>query len=286
MSYSIEIFRVLCTFFIVQFHTNPIFGKQFFYSGLIFFVFVSIYLNLKKKEQGLYLKNNFNRLIVPWIIWCFIYAVGNKVIHGYFFTVDEIDLFTLLRGSKTHLWYLPFMFTILVIVNSQRKTDDLIVVISCLLLYIFMMFLTPIWRQFSVNLPEPFPQYFHILPAVFASLAISKSSKENIPVVITALLISTFFSINFKGIFVPYLTGLIMFSFVLTFPFFSLKKHVWVDLFSKQSMGIYLIHPAFIHFFDSIKISVGWCFPFLIYFSSFVFIIGVKRFIPYANKAC
>lgn len=287
MSYSIEVLRVISTFFIVVFHTNPIAGKQFFYSGLIYFVLVSIYLNFKTVPKKQYLYIYFTRLILPWFVWCAMYAVGNKYIHGYFYTSDELNILKILRGPKTHLWYLPFIFIVLIITTVQlKKFNDLSVYRFSIFMYVLIMVTSIFWRPISLKLPEPLPQYFHIIPAVFASLAITKCVNENFIKTIIVLFSTTFFSFGFEGVFVPYFVGLTMFIIVFLYPLNLQTPFKQISFLSKQSMGIYLVHPAFLHFLDSLKIYLGWYFPVAVYLCSFFFICGVKKLVPSADKIC
>lgn len=289
MNYAIEILRIVSTFFIVAYHTNPICGKLFFYGGLIFFICTAIYMNASKSDVDTYsvIKKSFHRLFVPWLLWSLIFAVGNYINRGCFFCVKNFDFLTAVRGPQVHLWYLPFIFIVLIFGKLFiDKIEKFKLLIICIFMYATMMLTVDLWRPISLRMTEPLPQYFHALPAVFAGFAIVNSSKRFIKFCSLILLILTSFSSTFKGVLIPYITGLFIFCFAINFPYLPKKNITFIDFFSRQSMGIYLIHPIYIHLLSNQKNNLDYFFPIIVYLVSLLTILFFKKFVPFSNKFC
>ena len=78
---GVELLRLLSTFGIVWFHSGTT-AKEFAYSGLVVFLVLSMYLGGKHGSADKQtFRRRVERLIIPWLFWCVIYA-GLNVFRG------------------------------------------------------------------------------------------------------------------------------------------------------------------------------------------------------------
>ena len=100
---DIEILRVFSVFGIVWYHSNVV-GGDYAYSGLIFFVILSAYLSGPAKlDFRLDFLMRAQRLLVPWLIWYFVYGLVN-VIRGRPLVDTSNGLIAgILQGPSIHL---------------------------------------------------------------------------------------------------------------------------------------------------------------------------------------
>ena len=75
------------------------------------FVFCS---RINARPLGQVIATRWRRLMVPWLFWSLVYAVA-FALHFWPDTsaiVAQYDRFTLLSGTSSHLWYLPYAFVL------------------------------------------------------------------------------------------------------------------------------------------------------------------------------
>lgn len=117
---DIEILRVLSAFGIVWFHSGAP-GRAFAYSGLVIFIILSVYLSQHGNQHiSTRFKIRARRLLVPWSIWFTFYGLIRLLTQKPLRPLENGAIAGVLSGPSSHLWYLPFTFVLLVIIDSAR----------------------------------------------------------------------------------------------------------------------------------------------------------------------
>jgi surface polysaccharide O-acyltransferase-like enzyme len=160
------------------------------------------------------------------------------------FPAEISPLFAILSGSQAHLWYLPFMFFVLVLVNDikHRLTKDKML-FAVFLLSALMLGTVQFWRPWSLAIGPPISQYIHSLAPIAAGIVIGCGIGtfigETLSIVLMAAMLALCF-LPFSGVGLPYFIGTLL-------PFILLKWQGLVALnwepISRCMLGVYLIHP-------------------------------------------
>lgn len=282
---AIELFRIISTVFIVAFHSKFSLDRDVFYSGLVFFICTSVYLNAKSIYIHDYHLKTFNRLITPWIFWCLVYGVLNLTVSKPWFGGNQITLASILIGTHVHLWYLPFMFISLNLLNLlhlQFREEQLFKI--ALFCYVLLMLSAFKWRPASLGFVQPFPQYMHALPIIFIALSIRYVLSQHEKVIVFLILVSTTLCIQFNDLFMPYIIGFVMFYIAIRYQYFFNFLPESIKKLSDLSFGIYLVHPFFLAVCSSYKVSLGVVYPLFVYSFAAFGIWAMKKYFPFMIK--
>jgi len=271
-----DVVRILAIYLVVATHSSG--ANNFTKIGVPLFVLLSGSLLLPKQETyKTFFKKRVLKVLVPWIIWTFLYMAFNFYFHDYRpASVSDWKYFFELT-FLTQLWFLPLIFGLYLITpaikifnNSAKKIDRIYILIFWFLLVSILPFLHeslafPSAQSFSLFFVTlQFSGYF-LLGYVLAN---SKISKKLIYLGIVLFLISLFS--NFLSIFhiasrytdrisANYLSPGIVVSSALVFYllFFFLTKwdkkiHLKIKNFLKivsgATFGVYLIHVMILYF--------------------------------------
>ena len=271
---DIEILRILSAFGIVYFHAADLHFRDIAYSGLIIFTIISVYLVDANKKYNV--TERISRLLLPYIFWAVLYGVLYYLANGRVFKLNYNFVQYLICSPSIHLWYLPFILMVTLIINKIKIRVGSV----SWFLSLIMLISSPFWR--SLLVPPPLAQYLHALPAVFVGLFYRDfyTIKKNIRII---QLVTIFFAIiyivviNVSGVGVTYLVGITLSSVILIdkCPDFSSRI---IFLASSSTFGIYLVHPLFLYLSHMLKIEGVYSvyFAFLV---SMVFVLFVKRLI-------
>lgn len=244
---AVDVVRIAAAFFIVCFHSRVEGSviRDIFYSGLVCFIIVSVVFSLgRSKVTARGGRVGVGRILFPWAFWSLIFLARDLLAgqhHGS--TPIEIAGY-LIAGTSIHLWYLPFILVVTQSLATLGRVATLRTLEACALAAIVAMAATAgYWRQWSLGLPLPLPQYVHAMFPVAAGIAlyvdIARKSVLGSSVVILAALAL----LGFNGLGAPYLIG-----FAACFGAFWTPRRVVPDsdrlrLLADAMFGVYLVHP-------------------------------------------
>lgn len=247
INFNVELLRLIAAFGIVVFHAGDVPGRLAAYSGLVIFVIFFLYFMPNPKKQPPYtiLKNRASRLILPWLFWSILYGTINILSKNIPCNYTSTIPGEILTGTSIHLWFLPFAFLIsipCIYLDSNFKRSkhlpDIMGILSILALPALAY-----WGNISGELPIPFHQWRHALPAVFIGLFLRYNASNNKLKIFTIAIILAAFHVdriggNAYGI--PYALGTLLCSLSIA------SKNIVpasITQYSGASYGIYLFHP-------------------------------------------
>ena len=239
----IELLRIISAFGIIAYHSKAPF-QDFAYSGLIVFLILSPMIdtrfNWNRVRTGRVLARS---LLVPWAFWMAVYGIINKLQHK---PILPDGWQSFLYGTSPHLWFLPFMFVVLLIINTIKPRSPNILFWSCTLIAVAMLFSVSLWRPISLTWSPPLPQWISAIPPVLVGVVFGLSGKIGkyrvgaLAAIATAMLVAdtTFIS----GVTIPYTVG-IVFTAIAAFYGARIMPQNWsVQPVSECMLGVYLCH--------------------------------------------
>ena len=258
---NIERLRFLAAFGIVLFHTlgdRHVFTKTIGYSGLpVFLIVFSFLLIINQKEISFFefTQKRFQRLIIPWLFWCIVYAAFFLLKQYYQQRVLQWSFHwnTIMMGTSIHLWYLPYAFFMSLVIFWIKKID--VGGYTLHLTWVFTLLLIPSFILFSRwidndMLPSPLPQWLFGIPAILIGMILGII--YNMEKVCTRQLVLTGFwgSLlllfiflywkNLHSMLIPYSVAALLSSLAL----FCRGHEDRLSLkLASLTFGIYLIHP-------------------------------------------
>lgn len=280
MKSEIEIFRILGALGIVWFHSGVNIGRNIAYGGLIFFVIVSVYFATISTRYHSILER-IKRLLIPYILWSVFYGVIFFIKKGHVFPIGYTLFSKVLASPSIHLWYLPFIFISLIVIDYFKGALLKEWVATLLgLAAIFSITLSPIWRE--LDFAPPLGQYAHAFPAVLIGVFLGVMKKARIAkLLIIAILASIVIMVFLKepGIGVPYLVGFIPCYFLFNGHTEKGKDTILLKI-SSATFGVYLIHIFALKVFQKFGID-GYMLPLLAFLLSLLMVVIFNK---YAHK--
>lgn len=281
LRYDIELLRILSAFGIVWFHSGVPHGGDIGYSGLIFFIIASVYFSMQsKKSYTVYMR--VNSLLIPCLLWAMIYGVIKVVMGKPLFPESNFLVGSLLTLTSIHLWYLPFIFFIHIVIDliKNRVGRELLGTVS-IIVALLILFNVHIWRELDHEVP--FPQYLHGSAAVFIGLFFGCFNDVNKSLRVTFLgtlisLLMYYSHIGVTGVGVTYLIGVIA-SLLFLAKSTLFKLPPFILTISNATFGIYLIHVIFISLCKKIGVT-GTLLPVCSFLVSLIVIIAIQQFLP------
>ena len=281
MRIDIELLRIVSAVGIVWFHSNNSTGREVAYGGLVFFVIISTYFATVSRSTNKF-KSRFKRLIIPYIIWSLLYAVLNFVGTGQICPHRQNLVSCILGTPSTHLWYLPYMFGVLFILDKIKSASSKSKMGTVSgILAIALILLAPLWR--SQTYLSPFELYLHALPAVLYGVFLGCYDRINqklrlfILSVISASVLVMIYVLP-QGIGIPYLCGFLP-SLLLIREDVLQKTKIDIYPISSLMYGVYLLHFAFFLVFWSLGINYYWL-PVAVFLLSLFSVFAIKKMLP------
>lgn len=250
---DLEVARIICALGIVWYHSR-VRGHEIAYAGLIVFVLMSIYLGTHRRAAGKPAAERARRLLLPWALWATFYSASRLATDKPAISMDNGALAGLLAGPSIHLWYLPFMFMVLVILDLlTSRVSGRILACAGLVMAVATLLLTYAWRGPSLAWGQPWAQYAHVIAAVFAGMFFAGAMAFSGIVrtlMLAALLSSAALAIPHEGVGIPYFMGILIGTMLLLTPLVQWPlrrlgpRTASVLLVASQcTFGIYLLHP-------------------------------------------
>lgn len=171
---GIDLLRIVAAFAVVAFHAG-LQPREAFYGGLIVFLALSpmyeMGANLSRRRSSGELATTF---LVPLAFWFPVYGVVNLA-RGRPFVPDN-GLLGILAGPSIHLWFLPFMFAVLVVLNQLKHEQWRVPLFACAIVAMPGLAATsPLWSDSDWLSRAPLGQWVHASAAVCAGAAIGLS---------------------------------------------------------------------------------------------------------------
>lgn len=280
MRSDVELVRVIAAFGIVWFHSGYSLGRDFAYGGLIVFIIFSAYFATRSARLHS-IGERAARLIVPCILWSALYAVLLTIKGKDIFPDDYSLLSKLLSTPSIHLWYLPFIFFCLVVIDGIKKIfNPTVLAVIAVTLACLLLLSSPFWREWSYA--QPFGLYMHAFAAVCVGIVLGLSNR--IPQALKYVLIfgicasAVFvFLLGIKGVGVPYLVGIALALLLLRETSLLPKSDRLMEI-SGTTFGVYLIHPIFLSVLHSVGVS-SFALPVLAFIVSVMCVYVSRRII-------
>lgn len=244
---DIELARLISAFGIVWYHAA---GDQspIAYGGLIVYLMLSIYLSGNRLVDLALVRRRASRIIIPWVLWSALYGLANLVAGRPMINVQPSWWIGVLAGPSIHLWYLPYIFMVLLLLDVAKRyvRAPQVAMISATSAAL-MILCAPTWRPVSIAVGYPIAQWAHALPAVLIGIyflcAIRLPKVYSIfgVLVITVALLAPATELRFR---LPYLEGTVVMALIATG---ALVPFVRWDLtqLSECTFGVYLCHAMF-----------------------------------------
>lgn len=247
MRTDVEFLRIISALGIVWFHSGLDVGRDIAYSGLVvFLIFMSYFAVKSGKEHSVI--NRASRFLIPCALWSILFA-SLDLVRGQAVFPEHYNTFSkILSTTSIHLWYLPFAFICVLILDKIKNYDPRIVSVVASLLFTLSLASSPIWRKWTYF--SPLGQYMHALPAIFIGVAFSlygqlEKTVKSVVFILLFLTISTIIFFHLPGISTTYTVGVLI-SLILLRDNSFLPKNQMIIKLSKLTFGIYLVHPLFL----------------------------------------
>lgn len=285
MRADIELLRIISAFGIVWFHSGVVAGKEIAYSGLIFFIIVSVYFSLQSKKNTSFVDLS-EKLLLPCAFWSLLYYIAYCSISSNSISFSGNILLNILSTPTTHLWFLPFIFIVTILLINFKSNMSKTVSVVFFSISLPTVFLSSnYWR--AIDLPNPMPQYLHAVPAVIIGILFyalnNANSKLNQLMVVLSLLLSGLVLMfqALPGLSTTYLLGTLICTPLLLK--ISLFESEYIKKVSKLTFGIYLIHILPLALFNRLGID-NWLLPVLAFIVSAITIHLLDIFTPSRYK--
>ena len=247
--------RIIGSIGIVWFHAMlP--GAGIGHAGLLVFIIFAVVFapsGVAWRDAGSVIGKRSRRILIPWILWCAIYAalrITSSIVSEEP-PLGWIQINMLLYGTWTHLWFLPYIFSVNSVMILWTAGESFIAVrrgaMACLAIAILLPTCFMHSTQFS-SLGAPFGEWVYAAPALGFGLLLWLVRRSR----------------SYACIF--FMAGLILFCLgvfrcsdgriwqvgigvtVAVFPFVLIKstENTMVEYLGKLSMGVYLVHPIFL----------------------------------------
>lgn len=279
---DIELLRIVGAFAIIWFHSG-VQGHELSYAGLVFFLILSTYFAGKDGSARELLRRRFQRLLVPWIFWFAIYGLANVLGGRAFVPLGKGWLAGVLAGPSIHLWFMPFIFGCLVVLDAvNRHLPRKAIALSSAALAILVLAGTPLWRPYSLEFGAPVAQYLHALAAVFIGtflLYFDAPRKELSWFLLVAMLLIANEMVPYPGVGIPYLIGIAL-AFVLASRISAWSLPINVTPLSKCTLGIYFVHVLLLKTVAKSGLARGVFVPLAAFALSIAVVFSFQRAFP------
>jgi hypothetical protein len=245
---AIEALRILSAFGIVVFHAHAP-GFDLAYAGLVVFLALSPMFECSANWHRVRSAASLaTTLLAPWAFWFVVYGLVNILGHKAHPTGWPCGPLGLLAGTSIHLWFLPFMFMVLVLLNAAKpRVDRQILLWLSAIVGTTLLAGAPLWHEGWAELPRPLAQWMQGLPAVFGGLVVgltrgkSMASFGGMVALLAGLVVAV--TAALPGLSAPYLVGTIALGLTLAISHRGLPAWFNVQPVADCMFGVYLLHP-------------------------------------------
>lgn len=241
-----EAFRTIAAAMIVWYHAG-VGAQELAYGGLIVFLIISTYLAAQAANRSIKtgLKVKFQRLMIPWACWMVVYGAVNLILGKPLMPESSSWLGKLLTGTATHLWYMPFIFGILLLVDVLKNNvaPPIIGAVSGIAAA-SILFTVALWRDYSLTLGYPMAQYCHAAAGALIGLFFGyrlRMPKKLFFTLLVLVVAGAVYALPWRGVGATYLIG-ILFGGALSFEWLDNFNFRILERVAPYTLGIYFIH--------------------------------------------
>jgi hypothetical protein len=273
---AIELLRILGAFGIVWFHSGAP-GHEIAYSGLSLFIIITLYFETGPNwDRHRSIKSRALRLLWPWAFWFAVYAAGNVALGKDPVPLDNGLIAGILDGSHPHLWYLPFMFAVLVLIDVVKPIISQKTLFRGAAALFFFVFVTAsVWRPTSLLAGPPYEQWAQATPALLLGILFgaARSDKAGHGVILAAMLMLGYATaLGHFGLPHTIAAGLMLAALA-----YRGKAHMpLIAEAAGVTFGVYLIHPIFLHLFNSMRDDWEIGYPMAAIGASFMIVLAYR----------
>jgi peptidoglycan/LPS O-acetylase OafA/YrhL len=234
----VESLRLFAAFGIVWYHSKVTTAHELAYAGLIVFIVLTAFFQTRRNSP-LDAVASARRLLLPWAFWMLVFGAINLLQHQPI--VRGPALLGLLYGTSSHLWYLPFAFAVVCAIGLAKKwaAAPAAIALAVLLLTVFL------WRERSLLLTPPLPQYIHALPPVLFGIVLAQRGFVWLGIAAGAVFLMAL-SIDVTGVGAPYTIAAVAVVVALAAGHSRHMPPALLPKLAPLAFGIYLSHPAFL----------------------------------------
>jgi fucose 4-O-acetylase-like acetyltransferase len=242
----VEAFRTLAAAMIVWYHAG-VGMQELAYGGLIVFLIISTYLAAQAGNRSikLSLKAKFQRLMVPWFVWVVIYGTVNLMLGKPVAPESSSWLGKFLTGTAPHLWYMPFIFMALLLIDVlKNNVSARLIGVASGFAAATILFTVACWRDYSLTLGYPVAQYCHAAAGVALGLFFgyrTKIPKYLFLGLLALVLAGAVYAMSWRSVGATYLVGILC-GGVLSYEWLDGANFLGLEKLAPYTLGIYFIH--------------------------------------------
>lgn len=281
--HDVEAFRTIAAAMIVWYHAGAE-GQEIAYGGLIIFLIISTYLAAQAGTRSIQssLQAKFHRLIVPWLLWDIVYGAVTLSLGKPPGPECSSWVGKLLTGTATHLWYMPFIFMALLLIDVLKNNVRAPVIgAAAAVAAATALFTVSAWRDVSIGMGYPVAQYCHAASGALIGLFLGYKSRmpKYLFLALFALLVAAaLHALPWRGVGVTYLVGL-LFGGILSFEWLAGANFHGLEKLAPYTLGIFFIHVLVL--WGVTKLHIPDKIEFLLTFAlSAALVIGLSKKFP------
>jgi peptidoglycan/LPS O-acetylase OafA/YrhL len=288
---AIELLRIFSALGIVAFHAHAA-GGEYGYAGLVAFVTISTAMDCKINwHKPRSLATLAQTLLLPWLFWLAIYAALNIIRHKAAFAEGPVLAQALYgtAGSGKHLWFLPFIFVSLSLLNIlKRFAPAAAVYLPSLIGAAILLFSAGLWRDSSVAWQPPYTQWMQSIAAVLAGCAIGLAPRmERLGQFTLPLLGAAVVWLAFQhvpAISIPYALGLTAVVIADRLGERWPLPDTIIQPAAACMFGVYLLHPLMLSIASKFLGEASWPSVLAAFFISFAITWALRKFVPLSRR--
>ena len=276
INYSLELLRLLLSFWVVLHNCCKDVGKfkGRFHVPIFMIMSFYFYYNILKSKTIIKIKQRFQRILIPYIIWPIFVFIFNKIlVKIFYFTEFQRKLklkdlvLQLIFGFKYQVVFyyqfnLIFLTIIFTIISILYKTNFIIIFQIFLIIAYFFQYSywnEYIFKKYELVVRIPLGSFLELLPFAVAGatlhyldiiIKLKKNNKISIFLFLAIIFLILKFDIfvKIKGFFFPgiflNIGGICIFMLFSLFSFRNKKLVSFLKIITKFTGGVYYVHKA------------------------------------------
>lgn len=284
---TVEMGRILSAFGIVAFHTK-VPGSEIFYAGLIFFVFLTPYMESKSNWARVRSVRFLARLfLIPWGFWMIFYGLMNHLAGNPVFPAPTV-MGKIFGGTSIHLWFMPAMFLCLVALNAlKRYITDASVFWGAAAVCSVMIASLP-WTDDNLNdLGVPLYQWLQALPAFMLGVVLGLRRDNGVRTIVGGLIAVSLMLVTLTSepdyFSVTYPVGFALVAMFILLPERMELPEIDIQQVASTTLGVYLSHISFVRIFNAVIGREMVLTAVAAFFTSIAFVFLMRRYIPFSR---
>jgi hypothetical protein len=279
---DIEELRIFAALGIVWYHSQ-VQGKNIAYTGLVIFLILAVFLS-GDNSKPVFLRAK--RLLVPWIIWFAFYGFLRLCTHNSLIPLENGVIAGILTGPRSHLWFLPFIFLVLIAIDGlKHKVGQPTLGYCGAGLAILTLVSSPIWREVSIRSGYPWAQYAQAAAGVFIGIfffSLHAMQEWSIIPLFLIVLLASAAAIGLPGVGVPYLIGVGSCLLLLRNP--KQTTSFQITSMSQCMFGVYLLHPFFLTVASRLGFPNNIWLPVTVFLCSWLIVWVFRKLFPKLSR--